>query len=192
MSKRLLEAIAVTAELTGTQLSEGAARVMAADLAQYPEVQVLKALEKCRKELKGRLTIADVITRLDDGRPGAEEAWAMIPRSEADTVVWTEEMAEALGVAQPLLDEGDPIGARMAFKESYSKLVQKARDARRPVKWTASLGHDARSREQVLLQAAEMGRLPAAHVAGLLPYLDAAQIMSKMPVAMLEQAKEAA
>ena len=70
-SKALLQAIAVTAELTGTQLSEGAARVLAADVAPYPEKQVMGALVRCRKELRGRLTVADIIARLDDGRPGA-------------------------------------------------------------------------------------------------------------------------
>lgn len=169
MSKRLLEAIAVTAELTSTSLSEAAAKVMTADLAQYPEQQVLAALTRCRRELKGRLTIADVVTRLDDGRPGPEEAWAMLPRDEAVTVVWTEEMAQAMGVAQPLLNEGEIVPARMAFKEAYTKLVQDARDNRIPVKWTASLGHDTRGREHVLTQAAEMGRLTHEHVAGLLP-----------------------
>jgi hypothetical protein len=69
-SSRLSEAVAVTLELTGTTLSEVAARMMADDLARYPEQQVMGALTRCRRELKGRLTIADVISRLDDGRPG--------------------------------------------------------------------------------------------------------------------------
>ena len=91
----LLEALAVTAELTGTELSEAAARAMVADLQAYPAQQVLVALTRCRRELKGRLTIAAVLERLDDGRPGPNEAWAMIPQDEAGSVVWTQEMAEA-------------------------------------------------------------------------------------------------
>ena len=185
-SAQLLEAIAVTAELTQTQLTEAAARVMFADLALYPEQQVLGALTRCRRELKGRLTIADVVTRLDDGRPGPEEAWAMMPRSEAETIVWTEEMAEAMGVAQPLLDEGDAIAARMAFKESYARLVALARDAKQPVKWTASLGHDPLGREQALQRAVEQGRLLQTHVVGLLPYREVSPIMEGMAVRALE------
>ena len=79
----LLQALAVTAELTGTELSEPAARVMANDLAAYPVQQVLGALTRCRRELKGRLTVAAILERLDDGRPGPNEAWAMIPQDEA-------------------------------------------------------------------------------------------------------------
>lgn len=171
-SKTLLQAIAVTCELTGTTLSEAAARMLAMDLKAYPIAQVLGALSRCRKEVKSRLTLADIVSRLDDGRPGPEEAWAMIPRSEDASVVWTEEMAQAYGSAIPLLNEGDQVAARMAFVERYRAIVQKARDTGAPPKWTPSLGTDALGREAALMDAAEKGRLTAEHVSGLLPYRD--------------------
>lgn len=171
-SEVLLQAIAVTAELTGTQLSAPAARVLADDLSRYPEAQVMGALTRCRKEVRGRLTVAEIIARLDDGRPGPEEAWAMIPRDEAGTVVWTDEMREAYAVAVPLIEGGETIPARMAFLERYKALVQAARDSGKPARWEPSLGHDARGRERVLLDAAEMGRLTPEHVAMLLPHRD--------------------
>lgn len=179
-SEKLLQAIAVTAELTGTELSSTAATVMAADLAQYPEHQVLSALTKCRKELRGRMAIADVLSRIDDGRPGAEEAWAMIPKDESTSVVWTREMAEAFGVACPLIDSGDVIQARMAFIEVYKRKCQEARDNSEPVKWEPSLGHDKAGRESVLLEAAEKGRLTVQHVAGLLPYRDGSDAHARL------------
>lgn len=182
MSEAVLKAIAVTCELTGTNLSEAAARVLASDLLAYPEGQVLKALNRCRKELKGRLTIADVIARLEDGRPGAEEAWAMLPRDEASSVVWTEEMSAAWGVALPLLHAGDQVAARMAFLERYRTLVQSAREHAKQVKWMPSLGTNPLDRERVLLEAAELGRLPAEHVAGLLPHttVQAADVLKQI------------
>lgn len=187
-TEALLDAIAVTAELTGTQLSKPAARVMAADLSRYPEQQVIVALTRCRRELKGRLTINDVVTRLDDGRPGVEEAWAMLPKDERATVVWTAEMAAANGVVGPLIAEGDLIAARMAFKETYVAAVQRARDAGVPVKWEPCLGHDPYGREGPLLAAAKEGKLTASHVAGLLPYRDlsgvsndVAQLLASLP-----------
>lgn len=174
-SAELLEAIAVTAELTSTTLSEPAAKVMAMDLGAYPERQVLGALLRCRRELRGRLTIAEVMARLDDGRPGAEEAWAMLPKSEADSVVWTDEMCQAWAVAGPMIDD-DPVAARMAFKETYLAACQKARDAHIAPKWTPSLGHDSRGRERVLSAAVEVGRLTAEHAATLLPVFDAPKV----------------
>ena len=172
-SKALLQAIAVCAELTRTQLSEAAARVLADDLSRYPERQVLHALSRCRRELRSGLTPADILARLDDGRPGPEEAWAMMPRDESQSVVWTDEMAQAWGVARPLIDEGDTIAGRMAFLEHYRGLVQTARDRGLPPHWTPSLGHDPAGREAVLVEAAEKGRLPPSHVAGLLPHREA-------------------
>lgn len=168
-SKALLQAIAVAAELTGTTMTEPAARVMASDLARYPEHQVLAALTRCRRDLKGRMTIADVLTRIDDGRPGAEEAWAAIPTDEGASVVWTDEMAEAFGVANPLIQDGDKIAARMAFTERYRVLVREARELGKPVHWTPSLGHDAGDREGVLLAAVRAGCLAPEHAHALLP-----------------------
>lgn len=184
----LIKAIAVTAELTGTQFSEVAAEVMANDLALYPENQVMKALTRCRRELKGRLTIADVVTRLDDGRPGAEEAWSMIPRDEAGTVVWTDEMSQAFGVVSHMLAAGEEIPARMAFKEKYLALVAAARDNRMAPKWTPSLGHDPQGREAALEAAVRLGRLTHQRATALLPNLT----MHPTVVALLAQSKEAA
>jgi hypothetical protein len=172
-SSALLEAVAVTAELCGRVFSPAAARVFVEDLAAYPERQVLGALRRCRKEVKGILTTQDVVSRLDDGRLGAEEAWAMLPKSEAESVVWTTEMAEALRVAQPLLDEGDRVAARMAFKQAYDRLVAAARDAGRPVDWQPSLGHDPRGREQAIREAVERGRLSVEYAQTVCPTLPA-------------------
>lgn len=168
-SIELIEAVAVTAELCGRSFSEPAARVFIADLAGYPEQQVIKALTRCRKEVRGMLTVSDVISRLDDGRPGVEEAWAMIPKDEHSSGVWTDEMRDAFAVACPLLQAGDEIAARMAFKESYQRHLLNARDAGQPVTWTATLGHDPHQRETALRRAVDMGRLSSSHVANLLP-----------------------
>lgn len=173
-SSKIIDAIAVTAELTGTMLSEAASRVMADDLSRYPEQQILTSLSRCRRELKGRLTIADIISRIDDGRPGVEEAWAMVPKSEAETVVWTDEMRIAMRHAGDLLDVGDAIGARMAFKESYLTLCQKARESLIPVNWTASLGWDKGGREGVLIEAVKQGRLPVEQAKQYLPHISEA------------------
>jgi hypothetical protein len=169
----LSKMLAVTAELTGTDLSSAAAEIMARELATYDRDQVLTALAKCRRELKGRLTMAAVIERLDDGRPGAEEAWAMIPKSEDESTVWTDEAAQAFGVAVHMLDAGDKVAARMAFKETYLRLVAQARDARRPVEWQVSLGHDPRARDGVLVQAVAQGRMTFERAQSYSPMLPA-------------------
>lgn len=172
-SVALLQAVAVTAELCGRVFTEPAAKVFVDDLGGYPEHQVLGALRRCRREVRGILTVQDVVTRLDDGRLGAEEAWAMLPKSEADSVVWTTEMAEALRSCQDLLDDGDRIGARMAFKQAYDRLVAAARDAGVPADWQISLGHDPRGREKALREAVERGRISLEYAQTVHPALPA-------------------
>jgi hypothetical protein len=172
-SAALLEAVAVTAELCGRTFSDGAARVFVADIEGYPEHQLLGALKRCRKEVRGALTVHDVVSRLEDGRPGPEEAWAMLPMNEGATVVWTDEMREAFSVASPLIAAGEIVAARMAFKETYGRLVNAAREAAVVTSWTPSLGHDPRGREQALLQAVEKGRLRLEEARHLCPALPA-------------------
>lgn len=106
-----------------------------------------------------------------DNRPGADEAWAnaLTARDEAATVVWTAETAQAFAACRPVLDMGDEIGARMAFRQTYERLVTQARQRGVAPQWQASLGWDMGQREAVLVKAADTGLLPAPHVAALLP-----------------------
>lgn len=170
-SSNVLKAVCVTAELCGRTFTEAAARVFCDDLAAYPEGEVLGALARCRREVKGMLTTQDVISRLDDGRPGVEEAWAMIPEGEDETIVWTAEMAEAHAACAPLLAQGDRIGARMAFKEVYAKAVTRAVSAAYPVRWSVSLGWDLEKRKRALPAAVEAGKLLAPEARDACPAL---------------------
>lgn len=186
MSAELLKAIAVTAELCGREFSDGAARQFVRDLQGYPIPSVLRALDRCRRELQRPLTLAAVLERIDDGRPGPDEAWAMLPTDERTTVVWTTEMAQAWGTASNLDDQ---VAARMAFRDAYSRIVAANRANRIEPVWQASLGHDPDGREHVLLRAMELGRLSAAHVQNLLPYhkpTQAAELALVKGAAMLQ------
>lgn len=188
-SAALLKAIAVTAELTGRVFSPEAAAVFADDLAKFPEASVLKALERCRSEVKGGRGIVqeDVVCRLDDGRPGPDEAWAMLPFDEGISVVWTEEMAASWGIAMPLFDVGDKLGARNAFRETYIAAVARARSAATPPKWSPSLGHSPAGRERALLEAVEKGRMKIEHAQRLYPHLQATPQFERLLGVLEEQ-----
>lgn len=170
VTKELIQAIAATAELCGAKLSDGAARMLLADLDAYPEHAVIAALTRVRKSGK-RFSLSAITDEMSemDGRPGVEQAWAMMPQTEDTSVVWTEEIAQAHGVVYDLLQQGDKVAARMAFKEAYSKLVSDARDAGVPVKWTASFGANMLGRQQALIEAINNNRLPAEYAITLLP-----------------------
>lgn len=107
--------------------------------------------------------------KLLDGRPDENEAWAVAVTSqdERETVVWTEEMAEAFNLARPLLGAGDEVGARMAFKDAYKRLIGEARAHNRAASWTVSPGWDAARRLVTVQKAVSAGLLagPQPHLA---------------------------
>ncbi len=106
-----------------------------------------------------------------DGRLGADEAWAraLSGLDESETIVTTPEIMAAFSIAQTVMEAGDEVGARMAFKDAYNRIVAEARAAGRPVEWQASLGWDAEKREAVVHQAVTAGLLPAPKADVLLP-----------------------
>lgn len=117
---------------------------------------------------------ADILAQIEarvahDGRPGAEEAWATAFRSadEGETIVWTAETAEAYGIALPIIQAGDEVGGRMAFKEAYNRLVDEARRDRRVATWSASLGHDTERRDRAIAAAVAAGQLDHAQYPAL-------------------------
>lgn len=169
---KIVKALAVTAEVMGTELSDAAAQVMCDDLSKWPVSVIISALDRTRREHTGRLTLSAIIQRIDDGRPGVEEAWAMCPQAEGDTAVWTDEVSAAFFAAVPLLYAGDRVGARMAFKEKYIALLSEARNEQRPVKYWVSLGHDVAGREGPINNAVAAGILTREAAVKLLPAVD--------------------
>ena len=166
----IIQALTVCAELTGTQLSEAAFDVMVDDLMAYEAQSVLAALNRCRRELTGRLTLAAILQRLDTGLPSADEAFGMLVegwRNEALTVVVPAIAMQAAGNgAQALYFGGDKTGARMAFREAYERL---AADVQGKAAWFVSAGNDREQRSAAVMAAVKAGRLEQQQAAGYLP-----------------------
>lgn len=169
--QKILENLAATAELMGQQISPVALSIMAEDLKQYPIEIVIEACACLRRESKGRFSIAAIIEKVEalepNGRPGSDEAWAMIPRDEFMSVVLSDEIQSALHIAQPLLNEGDQVAARMAFKQAYERIVAENKRAGVKPVWYPSLGWNKDGREAVLAEAVRLGRISPEHAIGL-------------------------
>lgn len=140
-------------------------------LSPFPGSTIRKAFEAYRMERPDFAPVPNGIAarcKLLDGRPDENEAWAVAitSQNEHETVVWTSEMAEAFGLARPLLSAGDEIGARMAFKDAYKRLVDDARASNKPAQWSVSAGWDA-SRRQIAVEKAIVAGL----LAGPQPHL---------------------
>lgn len=170
----LVEAVGLTYELIGQEISDAALKSVVQELSRYPAAASLEALARCRRECR-KLTLADILDRLPGGYPGAEEAWAIVssaigPRGlerEDVSIVWTDEMREAFGVALSL--GSDKVAARLAFKEAYAKRVSIARANHQRPCWSVSLGYDPKGREVAVQQALSRSHISQEHAARLLP-----------------------
>ena len=170
--EKLLEALAGTAELMGAQLSPNALAMMARDLKTYDSKILMQALMNVRKTSRF-FNLASIIEEIEkltpDGRLGADEAWALYPHNEADSAVITDEIAQAMQVAYPLLQEGDKIAARMSFKEAYNRITTQNKINGINPKWFPSLGHRKEGRDLVIKDAVRLGRLTQDHALSILP-----------------------
>jgi hypothetical protein len=156
---RLLEVFGAVCEATGAQFSATALDLMLEQLKPYPALAVARALKRCLRECRSRLLLADILERIDDTRPGVEQAWASMAKDEADSCLATEEMLAAWGVAAPLYYAGDAVGARMAFKEVYERTLRAARADSKPARWILSAGFNAGAREAVAVDGMRRGLL---------------------------------
>lgn len=129
------------------------------------EAALSKHLEKCKfapKPADLHEIIADYIFR----QPSSDEAWSIVINAldENNSIVWTEDMSKAFFIAKPVLDAGDKIGARMAFKGAYERLCSNTRATGIPSKWVVSLGRDLEQRRYVIEHGVQSGILAAEHL----------------------------
>ena len=118
---------------------------------------------------------ADLIAKMQilrtDQRPEADEAWALALDTfdEAATVCVTDEILAAVSASAPVWNSGDTVGARMAFKAAYGRLVSEGRANGQTPRWQLSLGWDAERRTVAAQDAVRSGRLTAQQVRAHLP-----------------------
>lgn len=163
----IAQIVTATAEVLGQEITATAAEMIATDLSEYQDQQIADGLKACRRELTGRLTLAAVIERIQrtDGHPEPSEAWAIALQAsdESRTVVMTEQIQKAFYSAQPILDNGDAIGARMAFIDAYRRMTDEARQNRTQPQWSVSLGWDPEGRETAVKRAMTAGYISVEH-----------------------------
>jgi hypothetical protein len=163
-------------EVYGSAITPGAMSIWWESMRRYDLSQFRAALSlHVNNPQAGRFAPkpADVIREIEalrgDGRPGPEEAWAMIPKREDQSAMLTDEMREAMRFADPLLESGDKIAARMAFREAYERAVAAAKARREPVRWSFSAGWDAEGRVSALSEAVKIGRMDRDRAIRMLP-----------------------
>lgn len=170
-------------EVYNQDISQVKINIYWSTLGQYP-IQSLKAAANAWVRKSGFMPKpADLIKILGGSNRhlSADEAWALaiMASDEANTIVWTKEMAQAWGLAQVVYNNGDHIGARRTFIERYERLVDESTLFNKPIEIFVSLGFDKSKRIEAINNAV---------FSGLLAYDKAAHYLPKPDnnVAMLE------
>lgn len=137
-------------------------------LVEYPLPAVRAGLSAQIKRGTYTPVPADVVGFIEstlqrDNRPGGEEAWALALSTldDVNTVVWTQEAADAFGKARPVLESSGPISARKTFLEIYERLVAGNRQNRVAVSWFVSPGSDVATYQRAIENGRAAGLLPA-------------------------------
>lgn len=154
---KINEMIAVTFAVIGQEASDIQIKMMASDLAHYSEEALAHALTRCRKELRGKMTLSDIIERIPGEHPPVEEAWSIVNQAidnEGISLAMTQPMLTAYGAACRL--SPDKISGRMAFKEVYLREVAEARARSQRPYWIPSLGTDEIGREDAKDRAEQL------------------------------------
>lgn len=109
------------------------------------------------------------------GWPSADEAWALAPKSEDDSAMLIQEVAEALATSREC--GTDRVAARMAFKGTYERLVEQAKVEGRVPKFFYSPGRDAMGRVDCLVKAVAKGLMKPEAIPALLPPAQVEQVL---------------
>lgn len=188
------KAFAAMASMHSKIFTQAAIDMLVADFENYDPDAVLMALGKCRKEIPRFPTVAEIIARIQglDGRPGAEEAWALAPKGEHDAAYLNDEIMAAWAIAAELLASGDSlISARMAFKEVYDRRVRQSRDSGQKPKWwlsRASGGDRDSANIRAIEIAAQAGRISKQDALLLLP-VNYSDIKTNQAIRMITDAQ---
>lgn len=171
--------IAGTAEIIGQGLNQTAIAIMCEDLAEWEFNDIQAALTTCRREVKGRLSLKDIIDRLpkkSDELPTADELWGQIYEyltDEYKTFVLPEMAFLALestnGGVYELAMSGDKTAARMAFKAAYERVSQGFNGK---VKYSIRLGTDRENRANAIKTAYLEKKITKDTAAAFLPDID--------------------
>lgn len=169
----VVQTLAILAEINQFALSKTAGEFFLRALSGNTEEQIIKALERCAKELKKFPSVSEILERIEDQHPGPEAAWSIAHKASDEnyTVIWSEEIRQAYSTCRELL-ESDPVAARMTFKEEYTRLVRECRLKNYPVKWSVSLGHDKSMRESAVNEAVEKNRISIESAITLVPEIE--------------------
>lgn len=150
--------IVLTSEICGgSRWSDDVGLYIKDQIEHYGDTAVRYALKRCQLEVKGLLSLADIIARIPDGRPPVAVAYAQVSGSEADTFITTDEVLAAWGAAQRT--DGDKFAQKQAFDSAYREICAQNRINGIFPRQIVSIGQDRARAEAVIRAAVKEGTL---------------------------------
>lgn len=126
-----------------------------AEISRLTPQELQTGIDACRTKTFPP-TLPEFIQMCWHGHPSSDEAWAIALKAmdENETVTWTNEIMYAWERCRPVYEDGDKVGARMAFKAVYEGLDLSGRPD-----WIVSEGFDKDKRLIEMHSAQTTGRL---------------------------------
>jgi hypothetical protein len=150
-------------ELYGQQASTTKVNIYWSTLGQYPINSLKAAANAWVRKSQFMPKPADLIKLMGgaSNHLSPDEAWAIaiLASDETNTVVWTGEIAKAWAQAKIVYQNGDKIGARRTFIDTYERLVDKSMMHGRTAEVFVSLGSDKEKRVDAINHAVFTGLL---------------------------------
>lgn len=145
----------------GKTLSNAAMKVTFKLLSGYPFEHVAAAIYKHIETSDRAPQPSDIIKLLNmgDEHLDADSAWLIVPKSEEDSAVWTDEMATAWGSCSKLYYSGDIFNATRGFKSEYKRICEISKLTNKPVNWTLTKGTNHELLKTCVEEALRLGRL---------------------------------
>ena len=185
--EKIADLIEITAEISGNPFKPQVIALMVEDLAEWDFNDIQAALTVCRREVKGRLSLKDIIDRLPkkgDELPSADELCGQVLEyltDESKSFVLPEMAFKALestnGGIYELAISGDKVAARMAFKAAYERLSQGFNGK---VKYSIRLGTDRENQAAVIKTAYLEKKITKETALPFLPELDLPPLTADM------------
>lgn len=180
----MLSLVYLMAEYHDHEISDSKAAMLAMDLEGFTPKTISDAWVRYRKNAKNTRmpNVGQLVELIEDGNPCAQIAWGMMPKSEDDSIVWSDEMREAWAVSWPLIREGNVTGAYFAFKEAYEAAVLKCRTSGKSPKWSASFGHRKSGRELAVVEAVSTKRISLDYALKIYPELESSNSFESLQI----------
>lgn len=126
-----------------------------AEISRLTPQELQTGIDACRTKTFPP-TLPEFIQMCWRGHPSSDEAWAIALKAmdENETVTWTNEIMYAWERCRPVYEDGDKVGARLAFKAIYESLDLHDRPT-----WIVSEGFDKDKRLIEMRSAQNVGKL---------------------------------